>query len=410
MAGWTVVPNGDTSAWKPVKAAPAPPQGNAIQRAFEGIGHAIMHPVDTADNLTTVTPEQDANTPALLKPLAHFGAGAIQGATSPFVHSEQTVEGIGHAIMHPVDTAQSMWASAKEDPAKAVGNLVGGAALGEGVGDASGAVSRAMAGPMERGGLNLGNAALGARGPKPFKYGADPARGAFEEGVLPAMSKHSASLKLEKALPGAGQRISDAVMQGGTAPLNDIANSIEGPANEARSIIQGPGGGNRSVDPIDALVNSMTQQAPGASSPIYGPKLQPTQFFPDATAPDVWRTIQNVDKNTRFNPDPEVEGVNELRRDMRGGLRGNLEDAVPGLKPLSQRYGDLKSAEEVLDRSMHGGTSLRKMVSVPTFPIESAVGRAMYGTGKAMAHPEVFENAAPAMGVVQALRNEKKKE
>jgi hypothetical protein len=131
---------------------------------------------------------------------------------------------------------------------------------------------------------------------------------------------------------------------------------------------------------------------------------------PHATAPDVWRTIQNIDKNTRFNPDPEVEGVNELRRHMRGGLRGNLEDAVPGLKPLSQRYGDLKIVEEVLDRSMHGGTSLRKMVSVPTFPIESTVGHAMYETGKAMAHPEVFENAAPAMGVVQALRNEKKKE
>jgi hypothetical protein len=108
--------------------APARPQGNAIQRAF--------------DNLTTVTPQQDANTPALLKPLAHFGAGAIQGATSPFVHPAQTVEGLGHAIMHPVDTAQSMWASAKEDPAKAVGNLVGGAVTGDAVAEGMAAIPK----------------------------------------------------------------------------------------------------------------------------------------------------------------------------------------------------------------------------------------------------------------------------
>jgi hypothetical protein len=131
---------------------------------------------------------------------------------------------------------------------------------------------------------------------------------------------------------------------------------------------------------------------------------------PHATAPDLWRTIQNVDKNTRFNPDPEVEGVNELRRDIRGGLRGNLEDAVPGLKPETQRYSDLKGAEDALDRSLHGGTSLRKMLSVPTFPIETAVGRAMYGAGKAMARPAppVFANAGPAMGLMQTLRDKKK--
>ena len=99
------------------------PQGNAVQREF--------------DTLTTRTPEQDANTPAMLRPLAHFGAGAIQGAGQPFVHPIKTIEGIGHTIAHPIDTAQSVWASAKEDPAKAVGNIVGGAVTGMG-GEAAG--------------------------------------------------------------------------------------------------------------------------------------------------------------------------------------------------------------------------------------------------------------------------------
>ena len=465
--------------------------------------------------------------------LRNIGRGIIGGLASPFVHPLQTLKGgadIGSAVLsnnpwqmskalHIPELAQSFVEHPAETAESTGGNLLGGALLGEGIGEAGGALSRSLAGPMERGGLNLGNAALGARGPKPFKYGANPARGAFEEGVLPAWGKHSASMKLADALPEIGQRISDKVMAGGNAPLTDIAHSIEGPANEARSIIEGPGGGNRSVDPIDALVNSMRSKAPGASRPIYGPDAgtpytadeavkalsgrqrlalpapkeeiplpdtapgrtrlsqpitlessralprefppygtndpltptygglrgheyigeipgerggagqpggvlrrspefpessQPSPFsdlrHPHATAPDVWRTIQNIDKNTRFNPDPEVEGVNELRRDMRGGLRGNLEDAVPGLKPDTQRYSDLKSAEETLDRTLHGGASLRKMLSVPTFPIESAVGRALYGAGKAMAKPSVFENTGRAAGLVQSLRDKKKEQ
>ena len=74
---------------------------------------------------------------------------------------------------------------------------------------------------------------------------------------------------------------------------------------------------------------------------------------PVSSPTDVWQTIRNIDRNTRFNPDPEVEGVNEVRRDIRGGLRNNLEDAVPGLKPLSERYGDLRTADDAL--SLHSG-------------------------------------------------------
>jgi hypothetical protein len=41
------------------------------------------------------------------------------------------VEGIGHALAHPIDTAKGMWDEAKENPIGAAGSLVGGAALGE---------------------------------------------------------------------------------------------------------------------------------------------------------------------------------------------------------------------------------------------------------------------------------------
>lgn len=85
------------------------------------------------DNLTTVTPEQDANTPKMLKPLAHFGAGAIEGATSPFVHPLKTLEGVGSgvsALLGDEDSANQIVNGVKNDPMKALGNVVGGADLG----------------------------------------------------------------------------------------------------------------------------------------------------------------------------------------------------------------------------------------------------------------------------------------
>jgi hypothetical protein len=126
-------------AEQPTADAAPPDDRNKLQRAF--------------DNLTTVTPEQDAHTPAALKPLAHFGAGAIQGAGQPFVHPLKTIEGIGDTIAHPIDTAKQMGHAAMEDPAKMAGNLVGGADVGGVLGEAGGGIlakipTRAKAGGM----------------------------------------------------------------------------------------------------------------------------------------------------------------------------------------------------------------------------------------------------------------------
>lgn len=334
-----------------------------------------------------------------------FGAGVI-GLMSPIFHPEQTAKGfaeLSNPVTAPMATApiaRGLVSAFRRNP------------VGEGIAAVPGVVSafvapeaegaaRDIGSATERGGLNLGNAALGARGPKLFKWGANPARGAFEEGVLPAMSKHSASMKLEQALPQAGERVSNAVTAGGSVPLTDIARSVDQPVNDLLSTIRGPGGGNRPVEPIHALRESMGTRAPGASAPIYGPGAG-TRF----TAPDVWRTIQNIDRNTRFNPDPEVEGVNELRRGIRGGLRGNLEEAVPGLRPLSQRYGDLKAAEEALDRTMHSGSGLSKMAKVPMFPIESGVGKAMFRAGRGIRAASPFARVASQSAPVTALMND----
>lgn len=122
------------------KAAPAPDFIAAAPDFIPASGNAPLAPPDERngvqrfmDNLTTVTPEQDAKTPGILKPLAHFGAGAIEGATSPFVHPLKTLEGVGtgvSALLGDEGSADQIVNGVKSDPAKMLGNMVGGADLG----------------------------------------------------------------------------------------------------------------------------------------------------------------------------------------------------------------------------------------------------------------------------------------
>ena len=95
--------------------APEPPQGNALQRAF--------------DNLTTVTPEQEQGHSAPVNALQHVGAGFMQLA-SPLVHPLNAMEKAGDTLMHPHDTLNETIQGVKEHPWETVGNVLGGAALG----------------------------------------------------------------------------------------------------------------------------------------------------------------------------------------------------------------------------------------------------------------------------------------
>lgn len=132
--------HGGTLASEQNASGPAAPDSrNAVQKFV--------------DNLTTVTPEQEQGHSALVNEAQKFGAGAIQAATQPFVHPEQTLEGMGHMIAHPIDSAVAMGKNAAANPAQFAGNLVGGAVLGEGV-----------AAPIAEGASNLAGRAASAAG------------------------------------------------------------------------------------------------------------------------------------------------------------------------------------------------------------------------------------------------------
>jgi hypothetical protein len=138
------------------------------------------------DNLTNVTPEQEAATKAIpviggaLNQAQKFGAGAIQGATQPIAHPLDTLEGVGHALAHPIDTGKAVIAQAVNDPAQAAGNLVGGAVLGEAAAPVARAAGNIAGKPVARA-LLLGKTPEGAyeSALKPSTTLSDAQRGAL---------------------------------------------------------------------------------------------------------------------------------------------------------------------------------------------------------------------------------------
>src|SRR4029077_8450304 len=93
--------------------SPAPEDNrNSVQKAF--------------DTATTVTPEQEKGHSWLTNKAQEFGAGAIQGASQPFVHPIETAKGMAKFIANPTLEGGQMASDALEHPAQALGNVVGG--------------------------------------------------------------------------------------------------------------------------------------------------------------------------------------------------------------------------------------------------------------------------------------------
>lgn len=387
-------------------ALPDSATGTPTDSSLVGPGNAFTsgHPLDTLranleDTTRDLTPEEQQNMNPLEKGLRGFGKGAANTLIRPMLHPVDTAMGLLKSLPHatnpldPENPATQMFRAPAEDyarngAAEGTGNLlgtVGAGLLGSEMGGEALSGAQRLAAPMgaaaERGGLGVINHALDVT-PKMMKYGQNPARGVVDEGLTPSLSKFSLANKVDSALPVAGQRISDAVHSSPlTVPSQNVAASIEHPILGAGDVSSGFGGTGR-VEPLADLWGQTEIKAPGASRPIYG-----SGSPADISAPDLWHSIRNLDANTRFNPDPEVEGVNEVRRDIRGGLRGNLEDAVPGLKPLSERYGDLRTADEALSRTAGRGSSLKGLKDAFTFPAETAAGTAMVRGGRLLQTP-----------------------
>jgi hypothetical protein len=391
----------------PKPAAP-PDTRNAIQRGF--------------DNLTNVTPEQDAATPALLKPMAHFGAGAIQAAGSPLIHPIQTVEGMGHLLAHPIDTAESMYQSAKQDPAKFVGNLVGGAVEGDVGGELLGAGTEALSEPMQAGGGGLIDRAAGSLA-KDFKRGAEPGRAYLEGGGTPALTMRGLANKAEAVQETAGHRLGEAydaasrpsapqpVLGATRIGAEDVRSALLDPVNRLRGVQNGPGGVGASplLDEYEGGIRSST-----------GKDFTPRSLF------DLKR---NVAANTRWN-DPTMFDMNSVRQQGVGAVGNLLTDAVPETAPLNRIYQGAGNLAEragsradtgtppftsLVNRGLEGaaGAGLGYMTHNPllaaapllmdSVPVKTGAGYLLYQGGKLAGKVPNLGTAGAAAGAASPL-------
>jgi hypothetical protein len=243
---------------------------------------------------------------------------------------------------------------------KTLGNLFGNVALGEDTGGAGEFANTRLAPAAETLGEDTINGGLLATPAKMMKGGQNPARGMVNDGILPTLSRSGLERKLAARLPVAGEKVASQSLGAAPIPSANLVSSIEDPITEAADITTGFGGTNR-TEPLADLWGMMERPAPKATGPIYGPGAP--SLVP---AGDVWKSRMNLDKNTRFNPDPEIEGVNEIRRDIRSGLQNQLVKANPDLADAAQNYGDLRTADDALDRHVSKGVGrLKDLVKTP---------------------------------------------
>lgn len=359
--------------------------------------------------------------------------GAASGIKNMFAHPFQTAESMGQPFvasgaapggMYPTTAAttrpQDSQANAAvqnqaqgdqaqaakfigQNPAYTAGTVAGPALATAGLSKALkvgapvlGEAMQGFAGDSLNSRMNIGT--------RDTLYGQNPGRGILNSGIGTS-TRNGLISKVAGAKEANGAMISNVINradQNANAPQitpNQLKPFIEGPINSQRSVVQGPGNHVANAEsPLDVAISKYTQPAPGATAPIYGPNA-PSTILPT----DLWKTIQNVDKNTRFNPQPEVETLNEVGRDIRGGLRGQLETVDPSIKPLSQNYSDLSSAQTALDRQgapyyqPHG---LRSLLAdtVNSYPVRTAISSGLYKAGGALK-----ALGAPAMGPAGAV-------
>lgn len=406
----------DTSAWKPVDESAWKPVADAapqIPKAMDWRDQAI-HTFDRDQ-------PNDYSNP-IAKSIQNFGRGFFRTGLQTVLHPVDTAVGMAHSMgegiqaggmapggaypttgfIDPSTTktndqgtiaaqkkALDQGADMAAHPADTLGSVAAQVALTKGAGKILGAIPK-VATTTGTAMQTLGEENLNRRiSPSTVdtKYGQSPGRGILSSGIGGSTRKGLLG-KIEAAKDVTGGMIGDVVNSADTnanAPAltsKGIRPSIEGPIAKRIGEVTGPG--QTTANPevaYDTFRQSMTKTAPGAKAPIYG------DAAPDVVLPsDVWKTTKNIDKNTRFNPDPEVESANEIKRDVRGGLRRQLESVDPNIKPLSRNYGDLSSAETAIERDsspMFKAKGLRGLMhdTIDSYPVNTAVSSGLYKTG-----------------------------
>jgi hypothetical protein len=328
------------------------------------------------------------------EPLLETGLKSVVGTIgAPLVHPLQTGKALLQSIPHmspydpqnpigaPITQAVSDYQEAGGGRhgvayagTKALGNTFGSAALADAGAAPLRFVNRVAAPAAVQAGEDTINSGLLGVPSKVLRNGHNPARGLSEQGLLPAITRTQLERGIDERVPAIGNQISDLVRRGNPVPAANLVAPIENPILNAGEVTTGFGGRN-ATEPLADLWQMMERKAPGASAPIYGPSA------PQAvSAQDLWHSRLNLDANTKFNPNPEIESVNEVRRDIRGGLQDQLVGANQELAQPSQDYGDLRAAQEALEKKP--GKGVGKLMDLAKTPVLSTSGLALMKGGR----------------------------
>lgn len=392
------LPSFDPKAGYDVAPAASSPQGdgkNVVQR--------------TVDALTQVTPEQEAKTKAIpyvggmLNQAQKFGAGAIQGATQPFVHPLDTLAGVGNTILHPVDTAKGMYRSAVANPAGFAGNVVGGAVTGEALAPAAQAAAN-VAGDVGK-----------AAGSRALLLGKTPAE-AYESALKPSTTLSQAD---RASIVQTGLQNKIPVSKSG---LEDIGNLIDDYNNKIKAeIAQDP---TRPIDPnavatradaakarfanqvnaqpdLNAIEASrqqfLTEQGAQPGKPgtpprptgvldaqgrpvmTQGTPATPPQPAPPMNAADAQAMKQGTYQVLKGKFGEQGSAAVEAQKALARGLKEEIATQFPEINNLNAAESRLLDLQPVLERAVNR-TGNHQLVGIGT-PIAGAAAKAVTGSG-----------------------------
>ena len=74
---------------------------------------------------------------------------------------------------------------------------------------------------------------------------------------------------------------------------------------------------------------------------------------------------------------------------------------------MSQSYGDLAAARDAMEKTMHGGTSLKKIFDAASFPAETLGGTGMVRMGRGIQN---FKGFDPKTSLFMGAATPKRKE
>lgn len=394
MAGWTAVPNGDTSAWKPVQQPSTPQTPSLLKTAgtgaldlAKGVGEGALNTISSTDefarkHLPTFLTNSDLGfgppadlqhvhdlaTPANTTQAIGKGAEQVGEFLLPTGLEEGAAKLGGEALGKGGELAGKMLGSAAHSGAvnKVQGGSFGtGALLGAG-GTAVGEGVKAAA-PL------LAESALGVRGADKM-YGRTVGDAIMQDtqGVRPSTIEVSARNKIGELKPELEQAASDAGNQGARGSLLPARQGVDTAIQKNLT--------NRATKSAAELAPLQTHLA---TDSVTGQPLAP-----DQTPTGLLQLKRGLDSDFIRNWSPLTGSRPALgqARSAYGDLADEFHSAAPGTQELDQRISSLipvANRAEIMSRSPGVMENTLNRFRAPTGALIGAVGggEAGYHTG-----------------------------